>query len=152
MRTLPRARDYVRLLGAGVLSITSLLVFGGSLRADDGNSRPKSGTLMTRDLPGAPGKEAIMVTVEYPPGGASPVHRHDASVFVYVLEGSVVMQVDGKPAETLSAGQTFYEAPDDIHRVSKNASATQPAKLLVFMVKDKGKPATRLVPSGPSAP
>ena len=152
MRTPSRARDYLRLLSLGVLSVTTLMILTGSPRADDGKARPNSGILMSRDLPGAPGKEALVITVEYPPGGASAPHRHDASVFVYVLEGSVVMQVDGKPAETLAAGQTFYEGPDDVHRVSKNASATQPAKLLVFMVKDKGKPATRLVPSGPSSP
>jgi quercetin dioxygenase-like cupin family protein len=99
--------------------------------------------LMTKDLTGIPNKEATMLTVQYIPGGASLPHRHDSHVFVYVLEGSVKMQVDGKPEVTLTPGQTFYENPTDVHRVSANASTTQPAKILVFMVKDKDKPATR---------
>jgi quercetin dioxygenase-like cupin family protein len=98
---------------------------------------------MTKDLTGIPNKEGTMLTVQYLPGGASLPHRHDAHVFVYVLEGSVKMQVEGQPAVTLTAGQTFYENPGDVHRVSANASTTQPAKILVFMVKDKDKPATR---------
>jgi len=99
--------------------------------------------LLTKDLTGIPNKEGTMLTVQYVPGGASLPHRHDAHVFVYVLEGSVKMQVDGQPVLTLTAGQTFYENPGDVHRVSANASTTQPAKILVFMVKDKDKPATR---------
>ncbi len=97
---------------------------------------------MTRDLAGADGKEVRMLTVEYPPGGASLPHRHDAQVFVYVLEGTVRMQVEGSPTVTLKAGETFYEGPNDIHSVSANASQTQPARILVFMVKNKGAPAT----------
>ncbi len=99
--------------------------------------------LLTETVTGVRGKEVTMSTVEYLPGGESLPHRHDAEVFVYVLEGSVVMQVDGKEPVTLLPGQTFHERPSDIHRVSKNASATEPAKFLVFMLKDKGKPATR---------
>jgi quercetin dioxygenase-like cupin family protein len=99
--------------------------------------------LLTKDLTGIPNKEGIMLTVQYAPGGSSQPHRHDAHVFVYVLEGAVKMQVDGQPEVTLTAGQTFYESPSDVHRVSANASTTQPAKILVFMVKDKDKPATR---------
>jgi quercetin dioxygenase-like cupin family protein len=95
--------------------------------------------LMTRDLIGMPGKEVTMETVEYAPGGKSPPHRHHAQVFVYVLEGSVRMQVQGSPAVTLSPGGTFYESPDDLHVVSENASQTKPAKFLVVMVKDKAK-------------
>jgi quercetin dioxygenase-like cupin family protein len=98
--------------------------------------------LLTQPLAGIAGKEGVMLTVEYPPGVASPAHRHNANTFVYVLEGSVVMQVAGGKAVTLSAGQTFYESPSDIHAVSRNASATQPAKILVFMVKDVGAPST----------
>jgi quercetin dioxygenase-like cupin family protein len=98
--------------------------------------------LMAKELTGIPNKEGTMLTVQYLPGGASLPHRHDAHVFVYVLEGSVKMQVDGQPAVTLTAGQTFYENPTDVHRVSANASTTQPAKILVFMVKDKDKAAT----------
>lgn len=81
-----------------------------------------------------------MLTVELPPGSASPSHRHNASTFVYVLEGSVVMAVKGGKEMTLGPGETFYESPSDIHSVSKNASATKPAKILVFMVKEKGAP------------
>jgi len=97
--------------------------------------------LITKDLAGIAGKEATMVTVEYPPGGSSTEHRHNAHTFVYVLEGSVVMQVKGGPAVTLGPGQTFYESPEDVHTVSKNASTTKPAKFLVFFVKEKGAPA-----------
>lgn len=93
--------------------------------------------LMARDLIGMPGKEVTLETVEYPPGGKSPPHRHHAQVFVYVLEGSLRMQVQGSPAVTLGPGGTFYESPEDVHSVSENASRTRPAKFLVVMVKDK---------------
>jgi quercetin dioxygenase-like cupin family protein/peroxiredoxin len=93
--------------------------------------------MMSKDLTGLPGKEASMIVVEYAPGDSTPVHRHNAQVFVYVLEGSVVMQVKGGKEVTLTPGQTFYESPDDIHVVSRNASNTQPAKFLVFFVRDK---------------
>ena len=96
--------------------------------------------LMSRDLVGTPGKEATMITVEYAPGWSSPAHRHDAHTFVYVLEGSVVMAVRGGKEVTLGPGETFYESPDDVHSVSRNASTTKPARLLVFFVKDKDKP------------
>lgn len=98
--------------------------------------------LLSQPLGGIDGKEGVMLTVEYPPGGSSAPHRHNANTFVYVLEGSVVMQVQGGKEVTLTAGQTFYESPTDIHTVSKNASATKPAKILVFFVKDKGSPPT----------
>jgi quercetin dioxygenase-like cupin family protein len=98
--------------------------------------------LITKDLTGIPGKEGTMITVEYAPGGSSTEHRHNAHTFVYVLEGSVVMQVKGGNQVTLGPGQTFYESPEDIHTVSRNASGTKPAKLLVFFVKQKGAPAT----------
>src|SRR5262249_14947667 len=98
--------------------------------------------LMAKDLTGIPGKEAVMVTVEYGPGGSSAEHRHNAHTFVYVLEGSVVMQVKGGKEVTVGPGETFYESPDDIHTVSKNASTTRPAKFLVFFVKEKGAPPT----------
>jgi len=96
--------------------------------------------LMTKDLAGVTGKEGVMLTVEYAPGASSSKHRHNANTFVYVLEGSVVMQVEGGKVVTLGPGQTFYESPDDVHVVSKNASSSQPAKFLVFFVKDKGAP------------
>ncbi|WP_437592847.1 cupin domain-containing protein [Sorangium sp. So ce1000] len=94
--------------------------------------------LLTKELANIPGKEALMLTVEYPPGGADPVHRHDAHCFVYVLEGSVVMGVKGGKEVTLTPGQTFYEGPNDIHTVSRNASTTKPAKFLVVLVKERG--------------
>jgi quercetin dioxygenase-like cupin family protein len=96
--------------------------------------------LMTRDLAGSAGKEVLMITVEYLKGGASLPHRHNAQVFVYVLEGNVRMQVQGSAAVTLGPGETFYEGPDDIHTVSANASRTKSARILVFIVKDKGAP------------
>jgi len=98
--------------------------------------------LMTKELSDIAGKEGMLVTVEYAPGAASTEHRHNAHVFVYVLEGSVVMQVKGGSPVTLGPGQTFHESPSDVHTVSKNASATKPAKFLVFFVKDKGAPPT----------
>ena len=100
--------------------------------------------LMAQPLPGfsGPEKEGSVALVEFPPGTSSPAHRHNAHVFVYVLEGSLVMQVKGGQEVTLKAGDTFYEKPDDIHVVSKNVSATAPAKILTFFVKDKGAPAT----------
>ena len=98
-------------------------------------------TLLTQKLDSVPGKEALMLTVEYPPGGADPVHRHNADALVYVLEGSIVMGVKGGAPVTLTAGQTFHEGPDDIHTIGRNASATKPAKFVVFLLKDVGKPA-----------
>jgi quercetin dioxygenase-like cupin family protein len=100
--------------------------------------------LLVRDLLGLSGKEVLMETVDFLPGAQGRPHRHNAQVFVYVLEGSVRMQVQGGPEVTLGPGDTFYEAPDDIHTVSANASDTKPAKILVVMVKDKGAPS--LVP------
>jgi len=96
--------------------------------------------LLSKELTGSPGKEGLMMVVEYPPGNADPIHRHNAHGFIYVLEGSVVMQVKGGKQVTLTSGQTFYEGPDDVHIIGRNASSTQPAKLLVFLVKDKGAP------------
>ena len=97
-------------------------------------------SLMSKELTDFPGKEGLMITVEYPPGWSDPVHRHNAHGFIYVLEGSVVMQVKGGKETTLTPGQTFYEGPDDVHVVGRNASSTKPAKLLVLLVKDKGAP------------
>jgi len=111
--------------------------------ATAGHAQPPSpdatvAPLLTKPLAGVPGKEALMITVEYPPGGTSAAHRHNANTFVYVLAGSVVMQVAGADAVTLAAGDTFYETPDDVHVVSRNASATAPANLLVVLIKDAG--------------
>lgn len=97
-------------------------------------------SLMSKDLIGVPGKELVMITVEYPPGGDDPVHTHHAQALVYVLEGSIVMQVRGGAPVTLTAGRTFYEGPDDVHVVGRNASRTEPARFVVFLVKDKGAP------------
>jgi quercetin dioxygenase-like cupin family protein len=97
-------------------------------------------SLMSKPLSDIPGKELLMIKVEYPPGSSDPVHRHNAQAFVYVLEGSVVMGVNGGTPQTLTAGQTFYEGPNDIHTVGRNASKTMPAKFLVFLIKDKDAP------------
>jgi quercetin dioxygenase-like cupin family protein len=102
--------------------------------------QPDVVTLMSKDLTDFPGKEVVMITVEFPPGGSDPVHRHHAHGFIYVLEGSVVMQVQGGKEVTLTPGQTFYEGPDDVHVVGRNASTTRPAKFLVLLVKDKEAP------------
>jgi quercetin dioxygenase-like cupin family protein len=102
--------------------------------------QPDVVSLMSKDLTDSPGKEVLMITVEFPPGGADPVHRHDAHGFIYVLEGTVVMQVKGGKEVTLGPGQTFYEGPDDIHVVGRNASNTRPAKLLAMLIKKKGAP------------
>jgi quercetin dioxygenase-like cupin family protein len=96
--------------------------------------------LLSKDLTDFPGKEGLMITVEYPPGSSDPIHRHNAHAFVYVLEGSIVMQVRGGEEVTLTPGQTFYEGPSDVHVVGRNASQTKPAKFVVFLVKDKGAP------------
>jgi quercetin dioxygenase-like cupin family protein len=96
--------------------------------------------LMSKDLNDCPGKAGLMLRVEYPPGSSDPIHRHNAHAFVYVLEGSIVMQVRGGKETTLAPGQTFYEGPDDVHVVGRNASQTKPAKFVVFFVKDKGAP------------
>jgi quercetin dioxygenase-like cupin family protein len=96
--------------------------------------------VMSRDLTEFPGKEGAMITVVYPPGASEPVHRHNAYVFVYVVEGSVVMKVRGGNEVTLNAGQSFYEAPNDVHVVGRNASKTKPAKFVAFLIKDKGAP------------
>ena len=105
---------------------------------------PKVAPLMSKDLTENPGREVLVITVEHAPGGSSAIHRHDAHAFVYVLEGSVVMQLKGGEQVTLTAGQTFYEGPDDVHLVDRNASSTEPAKFLVVLIKNKGAPA--LVP------
>jgi quercetin dioxygenase-like cupin family protein len=96
--------------------------------------------LMSKDLTNLPGKEGLMIAVEYPPGSSDPIHRHNAHAFVYVLEGSIVMQVKGGKEVTLTPGQTFYEGPEDVHVVGRNASNTKPAKFVVFLVKDQGAP------------
>ena len=121
----------------GLLLLLLLCLVPGALMAQEASVT----SLMSKDLPDFPGKEGLMIMVEYPPGGSDPIHRHNAHAFVYVLEGSVVMQLKGGQPVTLTPGQTFYEGPDDVHVVDRNASATNPAKFLVFLIKDKGAPA-----------
>jgi quercetin dioxygenase-like cupin family protein len=96
--------------------------------------------ILSKELSNIPGKEGLMITVVYPPGASDPIHRHNAHGFIYVLEGSIVMQVRGGKEVTLTPGQSFYEGPDDIHTVGRNASQTESAKFLVFLVKDRGAP------------
>src|SRR5512144_779622 len=96
--------------------------------------------LLSKGLKEYPGKEGLMITVDYPPGSTDPIHRHNAHAFVYVLEGSIVMQLRGGKEVTLLPGQTFYEGPDDVHVVGRNASNTKPAKLLAILIKKKGAP------------
>jgi quercetin dioxygenase-like cupin family protein len=115
-----------------------LIAFGLAVAA--AAQDPTVTTIRTQDLSGMPGKEATMLTVEYAPGGSSSGHRHNAHVFVYVLEGSVVMRVKGGKEVTLGPDQTFYESPEDVHTVSRNASNSKPARFIVFFVKDKGAP------------
>lgn len=105
-----------------------------------GVREPQIKVLMEKDLASAPGQETLMLTVEYPPGAVEPVHRHNAQAFVYVLEGSVVMQVKGQDPVTLKPGDTFYESHEDVHLVGRNASQTSPARFVVFLVKAKGAP------------
>ena len=128
---------YRVLLASALLSLTT-----ASAQTPEAKVTP----LLSRDLAGIEGKEATMLTVEYPPGASDPLHRHNAHAFVYVLEGSIVMQVKGGAPVTLHPGQTFYEGPGDVHVVGRNASTTAPAKFVVFMVKDKGAPILIPVP------
>lgn len=124
---------------------TLLLIFASLLGVGAFAQEAKVTPLFSRELKEFPGKEGLMILVEYPPGSSDPIHRHNAEAFVYVLEGSVVMQVKGGKQVTLTPGQTFYEGPDDVHVVGRNASNIQPAKFVVFLVKDKGAPV--LVPA-----
>ena len=126
----------VRYLVLILLLAVSLCLLSSTVMAQEGKVTP----LMSEVLTDISGKEGLMITVEYAPGGSSPIHRHNAHAFVYVLEGSIVMQVKGGKEVTLTPGQTYYESPNDVHVVSRNASTTAPAKFLVVLVKDKGAP------------
>ena len=122
--------------------VAALLVMAGTL-TNQACAEPPAAIVtpvMTRPLDDYPGKEALMILVEYPPGAVDPVHRHHAHGFIYVLEGSIVMQVRGGKEVTLTPGQSFYEGPNDVHTVGHNASQTKPAKFLVLLLKDKGAP------------
>ncbi|MFL5114715.1 MAG: cupin domain-containing protein [Microvirga sp.] len=122
------------------VALVLLCLMSGTAMAEE----PKVTPLMSKDLAESPRREVLVITVEHAPGGSSAIHRHNAHAFVYVLDGSVVMQLKGGQQVSLTPGQTFYEGPDDVHVVDRNASSTNPAKFLVFLIKDKGAPA--LVP------
>ena len=126
--------SYLRILG------TTLVLAGGAELTAPAHAAPQPVVvpILQKDLADMPGKEMLMITVEYPPGAVESIHRHDAYAFVYVLEGSIVEQVRGGKEVTLSPGQTFYEGPNDVHIVGRNASTTKPAKFVVVMVKKKG--------------
>jgi quercetin dioxygenase-like cupin family protein len=121
-------------------AVLPLLLAAGAAAAQQAPPSASVVPLMTKALEDFPGKEVQMITVEYPPGSIDPVHRHHAHAFVYVLEGSIVMAVRGGKPVTLTAGQTFYEGPNDVHTVGRNASQTQPAKFVVMLIKDRGAP------------
>jgi quercetin dioxygenase-like cupin family protein len=123
------------------LTLALVCLLSGTLVAQEA----KVTELMSKDLTKCPGEEGLMIIVDYPPGSKDPIHRHNAHAFIYVLEGSIVMQVRGGKEVTLTPGQTFYEGPDDVHVIGRNASQTKPAKFVAFFVKDKGAPV--LVPS-----
>jgi quercetin dioxygenase-like cupin family protein len=129
-----------------VRSLVLACAAAGATLAHAAAPDPVVTALMSKALPEVPGKEVLMLTVDYAPGAADPVHRHDAHGFIYVLEGSIVMGVAGGKERTLHAGETFYEGPHDVHTVGRNASSTKPARFLVFLLKDKDKPA--LIPVG----
>ena len=132
------------------LLLVILLLIPGTLVAQQpaASQAPQASvtSLTSKDLPEFPGKEVLMITVDYPPGSVDPIHRHNAHAFIYVLEGSIIMQVKGGKEVTLTPGQTFYEGPNDIHVVGRNASTTKPAKFVVFLFKDKGAPVLVPVP------
>jgi len=130
----PQAKGEAMTLTKVILVLACLM--SGTLLAQEA----KVTDLMSKDLTNLPGKEGLMITVDYPPGSVDPIHRHNAHAFVYVLEGTIVMQVRGGKEVTLTPGQTFYEGPNDVHVVGRNASKTKPAKFVVFLVKDKGAP------------
>ena len=131
-----KARTQHADLGSKILSGLFIFLFSQSLQSAEID------VLMTKELAGIPGKTGMMLTVEYAPGESSAEHRHNAHTFVYVLEGSVVMGVEGQEPVTLTAGETFYESPDDIHNISRNASDTEPAKIHVFLIKKGNAPST----------
>ena len=117
------------------IAVLAFLI-AGALMAQDAQVT----TLMSKDLSGYPGKEGLMITVVYPPGSSDPIHRHNAHAFVYILEGSVVMQLKGGKEIMLTPGQSFYEGPNDIHVVGRNTSTTKPAKFIVVLLKNKDAP------------
>jgi len=132
---------FLLLAFSSVLAFRAVLAFSRVLAFGSANAQGgKPTTLMTKDLPDVPGKEGMIETVEFAPGEVSQPHRHNSDVFVYVLEGSIITQLRGASPQTVKAGDVFYESPTDIHSVTRNASDTLPAKILVFYVKKKGVP------------
>ncbi len=119
---------------------TAALLASGSLLAGDARHEAKVGSLMQRAFPDLPGKEGLVLMVEYPPGNVDPPHRHDAHAFVYGVAGSIEMQLAGGVPVVLKAGDTFYEGPQDVHIIGRNLSKTKPAKLVVFLVKNQNTP------------
>jgi quercetin dioxygenase-like cupin family protein len=126
--------SFLRILG------TTLVLAGSAQLTAPAHAAPQPVVvpIMQKDLADLPGKEMLMITVEYPPGTVESVHRHDAHAFLYVLDGTIVEQVRGGKEVTLTPGQTFYEGPNDVHIVGRNASTTKPAKFVVVLVKKKG--------------
>jgi quercetin dioxygenase-like cupin family protein len=134
----------------GLAALCLVVVLAGVSQSAPAGTDPADAIvvqLLTERLADIAGKELEVITVEYPPGGGSLPHRHDAYVIVYVLEGSVQMRIRGRELVTLHAGQTFLERPEDVHEVSRNASATAPAKFLVVALKASDKPLSRPVPA-----
>jgi quercetin dioxygenase-like cupin family protein len=125
----------IRILGTALV-----LSFSIQLAQPAGTSEPQPviAPLMLKDIADQPGKEMLMIAVEYPPGTVEHIHRHDAYAFVYVVEGSIVEGVRGGKEVTLTPGQTFYEGPGDVHTIGRNASMTKPAKFIAVLLKKKG--------------
>lgn len=142
----PSARPSLAAFALAALCPLAALAHGAAPARGHDAPPPVVTEIMARPLPDYPGKEALMLAVEYPPGGADPVHRHDAHAFVYVVEGAIVMGVAGGKEVTLKAGESFYEGPHDVHTVGRNASADAPARFVVVLLKDAGKPALVPVP------
>jgi len=134
--TTHRRSTRVQYLALTLLLCVGLCLVSGTATAQQAVVTP----LMSKDLKDLPGKEGLLIAVQYPPGASDPIHRHNAHAFVYVLEGSIVMQLKGGKEVTVTAGETFYEGPNDVHLVGRSASNTQPAKFLVFLVKEKDAP------------
>src|SRR6478672_8878708 len=133
----PRTKkERSNMLRKKIIMVVLIFLMAGTVMAQEA----KVTSLMSKDLTENPGKELLMITVEYPPGATDPIHRHNAHAFVYVLEGSIVMQLKGGKEVTLTPGQTFYEGPDDVHIVGRSADKNKPAKFLVLLVKNKGAP------------
>lgn len=139
-------REMMKTIAAGSAAMAAIMSAGIAMAAEKSapnpTARDKGVTvteLMRHALPDARGHEVVVVTVEYAPGAASTAHRHPGSTFAYVLEGSIESQVDPGQPVTYSAGQMWYELPLHVHRISRNASSTEPAKLLAFLVMKKGQ-------------